>query len=309
MAGSLHGLQQIPPGLGPAVVTIGNFDGVHLGHRTILRAVAERARSDALTSVALTFDPHPLAVVAPELAPQMLTSMRQRVALIRQHGIDRVVVLPFTRELSHWPPPEFAERVLADRLAARHVVVGRNFRFGRDQSGDAGTLRLLGQRLGFDVALADTVFVDREAVSSTRVRDMVRNGRMEEACQLLGREFSLQGSIVSGEGVGSKLTVPTLNLEPDSQVLPADGVYLTVTRKSGSDWHAESLTNVGTRPTFGGQRRTVETFLLGQVAKPHPNAIELRFLRKIRDEIKFPSAELLREQIEADIKVAERFFR
>ena len=309
MRGAWSGLEEIPAGFGPAAVTIGNFDGVHLGHRKILAAVVSFARRLGMASVALTFDPHPLEVVAPAIAPKTLTSLVQRVTLIREQGIDHVAVLPFTAELSRLSPRRFAEQVLAGRLAARRLVVGADFRFGRRQAGDVAELRRLGEELGFEVELAGTVQVGGKTVSSTRVRGLVREGRVREAGCLLGREFSLQGPIVSGEGIGSKQTVPTLNMVPESQVLPADGVYVTVTRQSGqNDWR-ESVTNVGMRPTFNGQRRTVETFLLGSFAVGTPEAIELRFLRKIRDERKFPSAESLREQIQIDVKVAARFFR
>lgn len=308
MSAIASGPQDLPDGFGPAVVTIGNFDGVHLGHRQILRSVVGAARSLSIEAVALTFNPHPLEVVAPERAPLALTSMRQRIALMRDEGIDRVSVLRFTKEISQLSPRAFAEQFLARKLGARQVVVGANFRFGRRQAGNADTLRTLGQNLGFDVAFADTVAVDGDVVSSTRVRRLVRAGRMEEARSLLGREFSLEGKIVSGEGIGSKRTVPTLNLEPESRVLPADGVYITRTRPAGRESCLPSVTNVGVRPTFDGRRRTVETFVLGAVETSAPTAIELKFLRKIRDERKFPSAQSLRKQIEADIEIAERYF-
>ncbi len=309
MDNNWQGLEEIPAGFGPAVVTVGNFDGVHLGHQKILRTVAESARQRSIASVALTFDPHPLKVLAPALAPQTLTGMPQRIGLIRGQGIDHVAVLPFTRKLSLLSPRAFVEQVLAGKLGANHVIVGGSFRFGRDQAGDTETLRSLGVQLGFEVILAGTVVVGGEAVSSTRVRSLVRQGHMAQARRLLGREFSLCGPIVKGEGIGSKRTVPTLNLAPQSQVLPADGVYITVTRQPGADFCRESITNVGLRPTFDGRQRTVETFLLGTLEGAAPDTIELGFLRKVRDERKFPSAQLLREQIGADIEVAARFFQ
>ncbi len=309
MKGAWRGLEAIPATFGPSAVTIGNFDGVHLGHRKILLAAAAFARRSGMSSVALTFDPHPLEVVAPALAPKALTSLGQRVRLIRRQGIDHVAILPFTAALSKLSPRQFAERVLAGKLAARKVVVGADFRFGCGQAGDAAELGRLGQELGFGVELAGTVLVGGAAVSSTRVRSLVRQGRVAEARRLLGRRFSLQGPIVKGDGIGAKHTVPTLNLAPESQVLPADGVYVTVTCLSGRNGCHESITNVGMRPTFNGRQRTVETFLLGQLAGDAPEAIELKFLRKIRDERKFASASLLREQIQIDVEVAARFFR
>ena len=308
MGGSWRGLELVPARVGRSAVTIGNFDGVHLGHAAILRSAVEAGRARSVASVALTFDPHPLAVVDPRRAPQALTSIEHRIELIRAHGIDWVAVLPFDERLAGLSPQAFAETVLAAKLAAQYVVVGPGFRFGRAQAGDEAALRALGQRLGFQVGVADTVQADGEAVSSTRVRRLVREGHVEEARRLLGRDFCLRGPIVRGRGIGSRQTVPTLNLAPDSQVLPADGVYITETLAGSSERHRPSVTNVGLRPTFDGRRRTVETFLLGRVEGAPPDAIELRFLRKIRDERKFPSAETLREQIRADIEAAKRYF-
>lgn len=309
MRGAWRGLDAIPRGFGPSVVTVGNFDGVHVGHQKILTSAAGLARRGGMASVALTFDPHPLRVVAPAQAPQALTGIAHRVGLIREQGVDQVAVLPFTHALSRLSPLEFAEQVLAGKLAAKTVVVGANFRFGCAQAGDVLELSTLGGSLGFDVEVVDTVVVGGEAVSSTRLRGLVREGRVEEARRLLGREFSLQGRIERGEGIGAKRTVPTLNLAPDSEVLPADGVYLSLTCQVGQTGCHESITNVGMRPTFEGRRRTVETYVLGGLGATPPKAIELRFLRKIRDERKFPSAKLLLQQIQADIEVAARYFQ
>ncbi len=303
------GLDGIPADLNPAVVAIGNFDGVHLGHQRILRLATESARADSMNAVAVTFDPHPLAVVAPARAPDALTSVARRVELILRHGIDRVAVLPFTRDLARWSPRAFCEQILVGRLKARKVVVGSGFRFGREQSGTTETLRDLGSRLGFETAVARTVRIEGEPVSSTVVRALVRQGRVERARELLGREFGLRGPIIRGEGVGTRMTVPTLNLSPDSEVLPGDGVYVTRARLDGRNGLREAVTNVGLRPTFDGRNRTVETYMLGATDESTPSAIELEFLWKIRDERRFPSVDLLREQILVDIEAARRYFR
>lgn len=296
--------------LGPSAVAIGNFDGVHIGHQRILEAAVTAARRTAMSSVALTFDPHPLSVVAPARAPEPLASVAERTRLIRELGVDRVVVLPFTVDLSRLAPRRFAREVLAEGLQARRVVVGMDFRFGRGGSGDVRDLKRLGRSLGFDVEVVDTVFVGGHPVSSTRLRRLVREGRVSEARRLLGREFSVTGPIVRGRGIGSRQTVPTLNLAADRQVLPADGVYVSAAHDlDGRPACHESVTNVGVRPTFDGRKRTVETYLLGGLGPATPKAIELKFLRRIRDERKFPSAESLREQIQADIRTAERFFQ
>ncbi len=295
--------------LGPSAVTIGNFDGVHVGHRRVLQSLATIARQRSLASVALTFDPHPLAVVGPKEAPPILTPMPTRVSLMLSEGLDEVFVLPFTEELSLLEPAEFARAILVDTLDARYVAVGSNFRFGRDQAGDTRMLRSLGAELGFDVAETETAVVGGEPVSSTRVRRLVGSGCMVEADELLGRPFSLRGPVVTGAGIGSTRTVPTLNVEPETAVLPGDGVYLTLARFDAEAAWRSGLTNVGKRPTFNGQRRSVETHLLEGVASETPVKIELRFLRRLRSERKFPSAQSLKAQIAADIEFAERYFR
>jgi len=304
-----EGLDDLGRGFGPTSVTIGNFDGVHRGHCKILRTVAELARRDGLTSVALTFHPHPLAIVAPAKAPKSLTSIGQRSALIREQGIDKVVVMRFTPDLARLSPRGFVEKVLIGGLRARRVTVGANFRFGQGQSGTTETLRALGTEFGFAVGNAGIVSVGGVPVSSTRVRELVGRGQMSQARRLLGRLFCLSGPIVRGEGIGSKQTVPTLNIAPASEVLPADGVYVTLTRLAGERRWRESITNVGMRPTFAGRNRTVETYVLDELEAEAPNALELGFVRKIRDERPFPSAESLRDQIGIDIEIAERFFR
>ena len=304
-----EGLDDLGPGFGPTSVTIGNFDGVHRGHCKILRTVAELAGKDGLTSVALTFHPHPLAIVAPAKAPKSLTSIGQRSALIREQGIDKVVVMRFTPDLARLSPRSFVEKVLIGGLRARRVTVGANFRFGRGQSGTTETLKALGTEFGFAVGNAGIVLVGGVPVSSTRVRELVGCGDMSRTRRLLGRVFCLSGPIVKGEGIGSKQTVPTLNIAPESEVLPADGVYVTLTRLAGERRWRKSITNIGMRPTFAGRNRTVETYVLDELEAEAPNALELGFVRKIRDERPFPSAESLRDQIGIDIEIAERFFR
>ena len=302
-------LADVPNRFGPAVVTIGNFDGVHLGHQQVLRRAAAAAHAGGLQSVALTFEPHPLTIVAPDRAPQRLTSLAHKADLIRSLGIGAVVCMRFTEAVARLSPREFAERVLAGRLSAKRVLVGENFRFGRRQAGNTDTLRSLGRDLGFAVECGGTLSVHGEPVSSTRVRGLLREGLVAQARRLLGRVFCLRGEVVRGRGIGSRRTVPTLNLSPDSDVLPADGVYVTCTRLDDDPRWRESITNVGTRPTFQGRSRTVETHLLQPLRGDPPDALELGFASRVRDERSFPSAELLKEQIRTDIGAAERFFR
>ena len=302
-------LDDVPADFGPSVATIGNFDGVHVGHQRILTATRDKAKKNAWQSVAVTFDPHPTTIVAPERAPLLLTQPAQRVALFEQQGIETALILPFTRETARLSPDEFVQQVLMDTLRAKAVVVGESFRFGRGQAGNTEVLRRLGQQLGFQVQTVEPVVVAGSAVSSSRVRDLVRQGQVDQARALLGRPFGFAGRIVPGHGVGSKKTVPTLNVIPDTDLTPADGVYVTSSCDPDSGHRWESVTNLGFRPTFNGTEHAIETFLLSEFDGQAPERLEVTFYDRLRDEKRFSSAEELREQILADAARAERFFR
>ncbi len=302
-------LEDIPADFGPSAVTIGNFDGVHVGHQKILTATRDKAKKNAWQSVAVTFDPHPTTIVAPERAPALLTRPARRVASFAEHGIESALILPFTTEVARLSPEEFVQQVLVDVLRAKAVVVGESFRFGRGQAGNTEVLRRLGQDLGFEVEIVEPVVVGGSAVSSSRVRDLVCQGQVDQARDLLGRPFGFEGRIVAGHGVGSKKTVPTLNLIPDMDLTPADGVYVTSSCDPGSGRRWESVTNIGFRPTFDGTEHGIETFLLSEFDGQAPDRLEVTFYDRLRDEKRFASAEELREQILADVARAERFFR
>ncbi len=308
MARGFYRIDDLPAGFGPCTLTIGNFDGVHRGHQAILKRVVEQAKRLQVESVALTFEPHPLAIVAPERAPQILTTVAERTKWIREIGVDRVVVLPFTLQLSRLTPEQFVREILVARFAPRHVIVGNNFRFGHRHLGEVIKLQQLGSEYGFETEAFRAIELRGEMVSSSRIRDVASRGDMTLARRLLGRPFSLSGKIVTGEGIGAKKTVPTLNLAPRSQVLPADGVYVSVTRDPATNRRWEAITNVGMRPTFDGTRRTIETFLISDLVQPSPEEIELYFLRYIRAERRFASAEQLKAQILKDIRQAEHYF-
>ena len=213
----------------PCALTIGNFDGVHRAHRQLLRATLEAAGRAGLRPAVLMFDPHPSCVVAPERAPRLLTSLEERCKLIEGEGIEHVLIQPFTVELSRLTPEEFATRFLRDGLGAKYVIVGENFRFGCKQAGDTQALKELGARLGFEVRLLETVRWRGRRVSSGEVRKLVTMGEVGIAGRLLERPYAISGEIVRGFGIGSKQTVPTLNLRTDAQVIPARGVYITRT--------------------------------------------------------------------------------
>ena len=297
---------EVPSGFGPSVVTIGNFDGVHAGHREILRRVSMIGRERGLVPAVLSFDPHPARILAPERAPKLITTVSQRLRRIESEGIEAALLLPFSLDLARLSPEEFARTVLADTLRARVVIVGEDFRFGHRQAGDIATLRELGERFGFAVESAGAILRRGERISSTAIRKLVEAGRVSRACRMLGAPFALEGAVVKGQGIGSKQTVPTLNLAPENELLPKTGVYVTRTLDLDSSRQWRSITNVGYRPTFEGRDLTCETFLLEPFDGDTPARIEVSFLYFIRDERKFETPELLRAQIMKDVAAANR---
>ena len=302
-------LEDIPANFGPCALTIGNFDGVHAGHREIMRRVARAAAEHGWKASVLTFDPHPTKVVAPSRAPQLMSTPEQRRELMREDGIEQVLILPFNQSVAQWTPEQFVKDLLVDRLGVKLVLVGADFRFGHKQAGDTTLLAALGKRFGFEVELISPIIVRGERVSSSLIRKLVQAGRVARACRLLSRPFSLEGDVVSGHGIGSKRTVPTLNLATRSEVLPASGVYITRTRDLDTDRLWRSITNVGYRPTFGGDALTIETFLLQPLTEDTPKRIRVQFLWHVREERKFDSPEALKAQILRDVGRAQAYFR
>jgi riboflavin kinase/FMN adenylyltransferase len=290
-------------------ITIGNFDGVHIGHRRILERVVEIAREHGWTPAVLTFDPHPTKVVAPARAPKLLSTVEQRSELMRAAGIELVTVIPFDRNFSELTAEEFAKRILVDKLNAKAVLVGENFRFGNRQSGDTQLLRELGEKYGFSTEIIAGIKTRGRMVSSSEVRKLLESGNVSTACRMLGRPYELEGEVVTGHGIGSKQTVPTLNLATNAEVLPATGVYTTRTRDLQDERKWKSITNVGYRPTFDGKALTIETFLLEPLTGDTPKRIGVSFLRRVRDERKFDSPEALKSQILRDVARAQTYFR
>ncbi|HUJ22894.1 MAG TPA: bifunctional riboflavin kinase/FAD synthetase [Bryobacteraceae bacterium] len=303
-------LDEVPADFGPSVLTVGNFDGVHVGHRQILRRVREIAEERNWKASALTFNPHPAKVVAPDRAPRLMTRPEQRCAFMREEGIQQVVILPFTAEVARLTAEEFVEQVLVRRLGIRAVVVGENFRFGHKKTGDTRLLKDLGRRFHFVTEIAPAVSCRGGIVSSSGIRRLVESGGVARAARLLKRPYCLEGDVVPGHGVGSKRTVPTLNLAAQSEVLPKRGVYVTRTKDLDSRRIWESVTNVGYRPTFGGEDQlSIETFLLEPLAGETPRRIRVEFLWRLREERKFESPEALKAQILKDAARARSYFR
>ena len=302
----------------PSALTIGNFDGVHAAHHELMRHVVRLARECGAHPSALTFYPHPAEFLAPERAPLLLSSPAERCALMERDGIEQVLILPFDERISSLDPEAFFREILVDALGVRAVAAGHNFLFGRKQRGNASTLGELGRRFGVNVEIVPPVRRRGVVVSSSQIRRLLAAGDVAKAGRLLERPFALTGHVVGGAGRGRRETVPTLNLDIASlalerAALPANGVYITRTSPgSGTEGHPRfwrSITNVGFRPTFGGRHLTVETFLLDPLVGPPTERIRVEFLRRVRDERAFPSAQTLRAQILRDVRRAEAFFR
>jgi riboflavin kinase/FMN adenylyltransferase len=291
-----------------SVLAIGSFDGIHLGHQAVLRATVERAHALKAVPTALTFDPSPRKVLRPETAPLQLSTIAQRLAWCSALGLEAAVVLPFTLELSHLSPEEFALQILVRDLRIKAVFVGENFRFGYKQGGDVRRLRELGAEHGFEVVVLPPVVYRGEVVSSTIIRREVAEGDVSHAARLLGRPFVLTGEVVKGTGTGRRFTFPTLNLAAEQGLLPCRGVYITRTCLDGERRSHRSVTNIGMRPTFDGSALSVETHLLDAQLTAAPKYIEVRFWNRLRDEKKFSGPEELRAQIARDIDRANKFF-
>jgi len=294
---------------GPCALTIGNFDGTHLAHQALFAEVSLLAKSRNWRPAALTFDPHPAYVVAPNHAPKRITSFEQRVQVMEARGLEKVLILPFTLELSRVSPESFVKDILVGALNTKAIVVGDNFRFGHKHSGDMHLLAELGRRFGFSTHIEPAITSRYGIISSTLVRQAIGSGRMAMATRLLGRPYALTGAVVPGHGIGSKQTVPTLNIEPSSEVMPPNGVYITRTRDVDANRSWISITNIGTRPTFDGSQLAIETFLLDPFDGQTPANIEVQLLRRVRDEKKFDSPEALKTQIFRDVDRAKAYHR
>jgi riboflavin kinase / FMN adenylyltransferase len=289
-----------PLGWPPPAVTVGNFDGVHRGHQALVSAAVARAQAAGGLSVVLTFDPHPARVLRPAHAPAALTTLAQKEELLAGLGVDRLAVLPFDAQLARLSPEEFARAVLRDTLGARAVVVGESFRFGHRREGDAQALVELGGRLGFDVHALPAVLEGGRPVSSSRIRSELAHGHVAAADALLGRPYFVDAAVVRGVGRGRTIGVPTANLAPENEILPAPGVYAGHCRLGGGDsWPA--VANLGRRPTFGGGDLFLEAHLLGFEGDLYGTRVRLSFQERLRDEERFPSKEALVARIRDDI--------
>jgi riboflavin kinase / FMN adenylyltransferase len=307
-------VDEIPSGFGPTVAAIGNFDGVHLGHREILSAVTADARALAsrcqpARSIAITFDPHPEQFLRPATAPKLITPIAERLRLLAATGIDAVLVLPFDEALADLTAREFVCRILVDALHVTSLHEGHSFRFGHRAEAGVAELVELGAEFGFAVHVHEAVRVHGLEVSSSAVRMLVADGQMRKAQWMLGRPFAVRSTRATGRGIGARLLVPTVNLASYEGLLPSFGVY--VTRLSAAGRCFQSVTNVGNRPTFGEPSFAVESHILDfePIEIQDETPIELEFLHRLRGEMKWPSPEALKEQIFKDVAKTKRYFR
>jgi riboflavin kinase / FMN adenylyltransferase len=306
---TFRSLEEVPADFGPTIVSVGNFDGVHCGHQQVLKEVVRRARESNGKAVALTFQPHPLRILRPDVAPRLITPLPVKERLLAQCGLDALIIIPFTRDFSMTSAEDFARNVLAGKLHAIEVHEGENFHFGHQAQGTSARLQEIGRELGFAVKRYPVMMLRGSPVSSSHIRGLLAAGKVNDARRLLGRAFSITASPGRGRGYGHKYTVPTINLSHYDELVPGDGVYFTRTRVA--DTVFDSVTNVGTRPTFGEETFAVETHLLDF----HPleitaqTEIEIWFLRWRRPEIKFPTVDALRAQISQDVRRAQRYFK
>ena len=306
----------IPSSNGGTVLTIGNFDGIHQGHQQLLSQLVDRSKVLRSIPAAVTFEPHPLKILAPGLNLKQILTLPEKILLMEDLGIELLAILPFTEKLARLSPELFIKEVVVEKLRAHEVHVGPDFHFGHLQKGDTALLSKLAKRFGFEVNIMPTLNIRGQPVSSTRIRKLVEAGRISIAARLLGRPFRLNSSQIGGREIGRVHTVPTLNLNTKGALLPKIGVYITNTYLQNklpnqtSKRHCfKSLTNVGHNPTFGNNPLAVESHLLDYSDEKRVASVETEFLHRLRDEIKFSSPSDLKRQIERDIRRAQRFFK
>lgn len=313
LAGGGTGRLGRDPGLsaegGGTVATVGTFDGIHVGHREVLEEIGRRASGRGLRSLLVTFDRHPLEVVRPDDAPPLLTTPEEKKGLLALTGIDRVAFLPFTRSLSLYQPEEFVGEILVRRLGVEELVIGYDHGFGRGRSGDTGTLRELGRELGFEVDVVEKVRVGSEPVSSTRVRRLLADGRVEAAAKCLGRPYSLRGPVVHGMGRGRDLGFPTANIDPPggNKLVPAPGIYAVRGHVQGE--LREGILHAGPRPTFTGAPATLELYLLDFDRDIYGERVQVDLLTRLREVRSFSSTDELVREMRRDRERAREYFR
>jgi len=291
----------------PTVLTLGVFDGLHLGHQLIMKTVVDRAREAGAIPTVITFEPHPRAVLHPESAPPLLQTFDQKIEALGVLGIEQTIVIRFDKAFSAIRAEEFLREVVANRLQAKAVYLGRGFAFGHNREGDIKLLRSVSELLGFFADEVSEVRLRGRRIGSTRIRDLLQQGHVNLARRMLGRPYGVEGQVVRGASRGATLGFPTANLHPQNRVIPSGGVYVTATLIDGQ-WR-RSVTNIGTRPTFGDALEpSVETYVLGWSGDLYGDVLRVRFLHRLREEKKFSSIDELKTQIDRDVARAHRYF-
>jgi len=293
--------------LKPTVLTLGVFDGLHLGHQRIMQTVVERARSVKANATAITFDPHPRAVLHPETAPPLLQTLDQRLANFELLGIEQAIVVKFDRDFASQPAEDFLTNIIRDRLHAKEVYLGKGFAFGKNRGGNIELLREMSGKLGFVADEVDEVQIRGIRISSSAIRKLLSEGRINLARRMLGRPYGVEGVIIRGDRRGHTIGFPTANLKPHNRVIPRFGVYATATLIDGI-WR-KSITNIGVRPTFESDADpSIETYIFDFDGDLYGNVLRVRFLHRIRDERKFNGINELKAQIEKDSERARNYF-
>ena len=292
-----------------AIATIGNYDGIHRGQLTVLERVVERAREKGVQAVVITFDPHPVSVLRPDRAPVLLTPGSQREKLLEAAGIDMMLVVNFSQDFARTEPEDFVRRFLCGELALQEIYVGSTFAFGKERRGDLRLLERLGEALSFDAFGIDEVLHRGEVISSTRIRGAIDQGKVELAMELLGRPYSLHGTIASGDRMGKRLGWPTINLLSDNEHLPSDGVYTGRVRFPRLPGIFDCVSNVGTRPTvYEHYQHVVESHILDFNSDVYGERVEIQFYKRLREERIFSTVMDLSAQIGRDVEATREYF-
>ncbi|MBI5182439.1 MAG: bifunctional riboflavin kinase/FAD synthetase [Nitrospirae bacterium] len=289
------------------IITIGNFDGVHLGHQAILKKIISRAKKTGGNSVVLTFEPHPVKVVSPHKDIRLITSCEERAKFLSEAGVDAVICVNFTKEFSEQHPDDFARDILFNKIGAAEVYVGHDYAFGKGREGTIEYLRDLGERYGFHVDVIEPIMVNGAIVSSSRIRELIAKGNVDAAARFLGRYYTLSGVVIKGAGRGKDLGFPTANIEPPAELIPKDGVYAVIVKK-GKDVY-NGVANVGNKPTFGNEKLGIEAYLFDFDKNLYKKRLEISFIKRLRDEIAFKNPAELIASLKKDVRKAKEILK
>ncbi len=304
----MRGVQNIRRRHYGCVASVGNYDGIHLGHHQVVRSLAVTGVQLDLPVTIITFEPHPMEFFVPDRAPPRLMTMREKIEAMMELGVDRVCCLRFDHDLANTEPEDFVSKLLVEKLGVRHIVVGDDFRFGRNRRGDFEMLQTLGSRYNMVVNRTESFKVGRSRVSSTRIRELLKAGNLAQAALLLGRDYSISGRVARGDGNGKRWGFATANIVPDHQNLPTSGIFIAEVDGVDPARPHPAAASLGIRPTVGGDRIILEVHLLDFEGDLYGKRIRVRFLKKIRDEVKFDSVEAMIKHIRRDIAMTRKYF-